>query len=245
MARIMISGQADLNMAMSAINEGQIFRFMVAWQMSTLTSVVAAAASHSHDEQSKHERKLALQADNKELAQQNQFSQANFEFLSKLYVNLLSAYSPILGAITKVTIALCEELNKTGFLNASEQKLLRFAAVFNNVGLMSTNRLMILKSFIKPQQLTAKEQALIARHPCQIDALLPLVGDLQELKDIIRAHHEHWDGSGYPDGLRSHMIPRVAQFLSLACFYAESNIYKDELNFKIRQLKESDSPVKW
>ena len=97
---------------------------------------------------------------------------------------------------------------------------------------------MILKSFIKPQQLTAKEQALIARHPCQIDALLPLVGDLQELKDIIRAHHEHWDGSGYPDGLRSHMIPRVAQFLSLACFYAESNIYKDELNFKIRQLKE-------
>ena len=239
MARIMISGQADLNMAMSAINEGQIFRFMVKpWQMSTLTSVVAAAASHSHDEQSKHERKLALQADNKELAQQNQFSQANFEFLSKLYVNLLSAYSPILGAITKVTIALCEELNKTGFLNASEQKLLRFAAVFNNVGLMSTNRLMILKSFIKPQQLTAKEQALIARHPCQIDALLPLVGDLQELKDIIRAHHEHWDGSGYPDGLRSHMIPRVAQFLSLACFYAESNIYKDELNFKIRQLKE-------
>ena len=46
MARIMISGQADLNMAMSAINEGQIFRFMVKpWQMSTLTSVVAAAAS--------------------------------------------------------------------------------------------------------------------------------------------------------------------------------------------------------
>lgn len=238
MARIMISGQADLDMAMSAINEGQIFRFMVKpWQMSTLLSVVAAASSYSSDEQSKHDRKLALLADNRELIQQNQFSQENFEFLSKLYVNLLIAYSPLLGAITQVTIALCEALNKTGFLNESEQKLLRFAAVFNNVGLMSTNRVMIRKSFIKPHQLTAKEQALIARHPCKIDSLLPLVGDLQELKDIIRAHHEHWDGNGYPDGLTSHMIPRVAQFLSLACYYAESNLFKKDLNLKIRQLK--------
>ena len=96
---------------------------------------------------------------------------------------------------------------------------------------------MIRKSFIKPQQLTAKEKELIERHPCQIDSLLPLVGDLQELKDIIRAHHEHWDGNGYPDGLTSHMIPRVAQFLALACYYAESNLYKGELNAKIEQLK--------
>ena len=70
MARIMISGQADLDMAMSAINEGQIFRFMVKpWQMSTLLSVVAAASSYSSDEQSKHDRKLALLADNRELIQ--------------------------------------------------------------------------------------------------------------------------------------------------------------------------------
>lgn len=238
MARIMISGQADLDIAMSAINEGQIFRFMVKpWQMSSLLSVVAAATTHTYDEQTKHERKLSLIAHNQELAQKNQFSQENFEFLSKLYVNMLIAYSPILGAITQVTVALCEAINKTGFLNYSEQKLLRFAAVFNNVGLMSTNRTMIRKSFIRPHQLTEKEQALIERHPCQVDSLLPLVGDLQELKDIIRAHHEHWNGTGYPDGLTSHMIPRVAQFLALACFYAESNQYKGELNFKIRQLK--------
>ena len=238
MARIMISGQADLDMAMSAINEGQIFRFMVKpWQMSTLLSIVAAATSYSYDEQCKHERKRALLADNQELIQQNQFSQENFEFLSNLYVNLLIAYSPLLGAITQVTIDLCEALNRTGFLKESEQKLLRFAAVFNNVGLMSTNRVMIRKSFIKPNQLTAKEKALIARHPRKIDSLLPLVGDLRELKDIIRAHHEHWDGNGYPDGLSSHMIPRVAQFLALACYYAESNLFKDELNSKIRLLK--------
>lgn len=238
MARIMISGQADLDMAMSAINEGQIFRFMVKpWQMSTLLGVVAAASTYTYDEQSKHERKLALVADNQELAQKNQFSQENFEFLSKLYINLLSAYSPILGAITQVTIDLCEALNKTGFLNPSEQKLLGFAAIFNNVGLMSASRAMIRKSFVKPQQLTTKEQSLIKRHPCQIDSLLPLVGDLHELKEIIRAHHENWDGSGYPDGLSSHMIPRVAQFLALACYYAESNHYKEELNFKIQQLK--------
>lgn len=238
MARIMISGQADLDMAMSAINEGQIFRFMLKpWQMSTLLNVVAAASNYSYEKQTQHDRKLALLADNKELIQQNQFSQENFEFLSKLYVNLLIAYSPILGAITRVTIGLCEAFNETGFLNENEQKLLRFAAVFNNVGLMSTNRDMIRKSFIKPQQLTAKEQVLITRHTYEIDSLLPLVGDLQELKDIIRAHHEHWDGNGYPDGLTNHMIPRVAQFLALACYYAESNLFKEELNSRIRLLK--------
>ena len=238
MTRIMISGQADLEMAMSAINEGHIFRFMVKpWQISTLLSVVAAATAYNYDEQSKHDRKLTLIADNKELTQQNQFSHENFEFLSNLYLNLLYAYSPILGAITKVTISLCEAFNKTGFLNASEQKLLRFSAIFNNVGLMSTNRSMIRKSIIKPHQLTEKEKNLIERHPCAIDKLLPLVGDLKELKEIIHSHHENWDGSGYPDGLKSHMIPRVAHFLSLACYYAESNLYNNELNLKIRQLK--------
>ena len=52
---------------------------------------------------------------------------------------------------------------------------------------MSTNRVMIRKSFIKPNQHQSDSKAW--------DSLLPLVGDLA--KDIIRAHHEHWDGNGW------------------------------------------------
>ena len=38
---------------------------------------------------------------------------------------------------------------------------------------------------------------------------------LQQVADIIRYHHEHWDGSGYPDGLSGDAIPKGAQIISI------------------------------
>ena len=42
---------------------------------------------------------------------------------------------------------------------------------------------------------------------------------MQKLSEIVRHHHEHYDGSGYPDGLKGAEIPVLARILSVADIY--------------------------
>lgn len=68
----------------------------------------------------------------------------------------------------------------------------------------------------KRQPLTADERALIEEHPMTGWRILCHIDYLAEAKEIIRFHHERWDGSGYPDGLRGEEIPLAARIFSVA-----------------------------
>ena len=68
----------------------------------------------------------------------------------------------------------------------------------------------------KPGRLDVKEQEVIRQHPLiGNEILLPLVRDAAVL-DIVRHHHEWWNGSGYPGGLSGHDIPLGARILAVA-----------------------------
>ncbi len=71
----------------------------------------------------------------------------------------------------------------------------------------------------KKSPLTAKDRAHIYRHPVLAREILKHVTDLQEVLDIIYAHHERIDGSGYPQGLTKEQIPLLARILSVADAY--------------------------
>jgi HD-GYP domain-containing protein (c-di-GMP phosphodiesterase class II) len=62
----------------------------------------------------------------------------------------------------------------------------------------------------KTGKLTAEEYALIERHPVIGSEILRGVDFLAEAVQVVRHHHERWDGSGYPDGLRGEEIPLAA-----------------------------------
>ncbi|MEA2297064.1 MAG: hypothetical protein QOE86_4703, partial [Solirubrobacteraceae bacterium] len=67
----------------------------------------------------------------------------------------------------------------------------------------------------KPDALSDEEFALIARHPVVGAEILRDVSFLGEAKLIVRHHHERWDGTGYPDGLRGDDIPLAARVFAL------------------------------
>src|ERR1017187_3978359 len=79
---------------------------------------------------------------------------------------------------------------------------------------------------LKPGKLTAEELVEMKKH-CAIGAgtlatVLKRHPDNQFLRmgvDVARSHHEKWDGSGYPDGLRGKAIPLAARIVSLSDFY--------------------------
>lgn len=90
----------------------------------------------------------------------------------------------------------------------------RRAALLCNLGFLNLPREVLRKPFLNEQ-----EKALVRRHPFfSID----LVGDiafLAALKEDILAHHEHFDGSGYPRGLKEGMIPIVSRMIAVAEAY--------------------------
>ena len=79
---------------------------------------------------------------------------------------------------------------------------------------------------LKPGKLTAEESAEMKKH-CALGAdtlatVLKRHPDNQFLRmgvDVARSHHEKWDGSGYPDGLKAGAIPLAARIVALADFY--------------------------
>jgi len=99
-------------------------------------------------------------------------------------------------------------------LNLAEAELvhLRRAALLHDVGELAVADSILLK----PGPLSGDEQEAVRRHPAEAAALLAPVTLLRPAMDLIHAHHEKWDGSGYPRGLQAEQIPLAARILAAA-----------------------------
>lgn len=91
----------------------------------------------------------------------------------------------------------------------------------------------------KPGQLTEDEFNLIKQHPIIGQDILKDITIIPHLGEVTRSHHEHYDGTGYPDGLKGNEIPIQARIITLADSYDAMNskrIYRNALSFN--QIKE-------
>jgi diguanylate cyclase (GGDEF)-like protein/putative nucleotidyltransferase with HDIG domain len=103
-------------------------------------------------------------------------------------------------------IGLARKLNFTD----DEIEALRAAALLHDVG-----KLAIPEHIInKPGRLTPEEFEKMKIHPVVGAEILERVAFPYPVAPIVRSHHERWDGSGYPDGLRGEQIPRGARVLA-------------------------------
>jgi putative nucleotidyltransferase with HDIG domain len=68
----------------------------------------------------------------------------------------------------------------------------------------------------KPSALTRDERALMARHSVIGAEIVSGIEFLADAAEVVRSHHERWDGTGYPDGLAGEEIPLAARVFSVA-----------------------------
>lgn len=71
----------------------------------------------------------------------------------------------------------------------------------------------------KPGSLDEQEWVIMKTHASKGEEICRPLKSLEEVLPIIRHHHERWDGTGYPDGLRGSEIPLLARVLQLADIY--------------------------
>jgi putative two-component system response regulator len=71
----------------------------------------------------------------------------------------------------------------------------------------------------KPGTLTADEWTTMRSHTIRGEEICRHLTSLSPVLPIIRHHHERWDGTGYPDGLRGNQIPQLARIVQVADIY--------------------------
>lgn len=89
----------------------------------------------------------------------------------------------------------------------------------------------------KPGPLTEEEWGIMKRHPVIGAEIVAPVRSLDNVAPLIRSHQEHYDGSGYPDGLRGTSIPLGARILAVVDAY--SAITDDRVYRKARSHEEA------
>lgn len=102
-------------------------------------------------------------------------------------------------------------------MSADEARDLRYGALFHDIGMISIPQQILVKA----ESLTEEERRIVARHPIVGHEILRDSSDgaLRLAADIALAHHERWDGTGYPNGLSGESIPLAARIVSLCDVY--------------------------
>jgi putative two-component system response regulator len=100
-------------------------------------------------------------------------------------------------------------------LSADQLIALRRAGIVHDVGKIAVPDAILLK----PGSLTADEWTLIREHPVVGERICAPLKSFRFVLPIIRHHHEKFDGSGYPDGLRGEDIPVTARVLQVVDVY--------------------------
>ncbi len=107
------------------------------------------------------------------------------------------------------------EMGKLFAVTPSEVQALFAGALLHDIGKLAVPEYILNK----PGKLTEAEFAKMKIHPTVGGDILRRVNFPYPVEDIVRYHHEKWDGTGYPKGLKAESIPLVARIISVVDFY--------------------------
>lgn len=150
---------------------------------------------------------------------------ANYEETILSLVDMIEKRDTYTAGHTRRVAQYCELIALRLGLDAAEIEKLKRAAILHDIGKIAIPDAVLLK----PGILTPLEYELIKQHAEEGYETLNRIDMYKELAEIMRSHHEREDGSGYPRGLTSGQIPRLAQIMAVADSFdamVSNRIYK-------------------
>ena len=142
------------------------------------------------------------------------------ELLQKAYRETAVALARALEAKDGHTAAHCERVRRyaTELTSAADPELLKETGLEYGFILHDVGKIGIPDTILtKPSGLTARERRLLETHPVLGEQMIEDAALLHGPgAQVVRSHHERWDGTGYPDRLAGDSIPLSARIFSLA-----------------------------
>jgi response regulator RpfG family c-di-GMP phosphodiesterase len=244
-ARFLLTGYSDMEAVAAAVNRGEIHRYLTKpWNDDELIAAARQAmrqfrlvcenrrleqlTREQNRELSEMNRRLEsrvaertaeIQTQNELLGRLNARLEEGFMDAVRLMATLIDALSPRLGQVMRRTAEVARALALEAGLGAEGVRQIEAAALIHDVGLLGLPERTWERVHPEPSGEAADRYR---NHPLVAEALLAPIEKLQPAAEIVRHHHEHVDGSGFPDGLKGDGIPLGARILSVAGDYCRA-----------------------
>jgi HD-GYP domain-containing protein (c-di-GMP phosphodiesterase class II) len=128
------------------------------------------------------------------------------------WVRLLDSWIAETDGHTLRVAMMTQALGSSMGISSEEMLNVRRGALLHDIGKLGIPQTILLK----PGALTKEEWDVMRRHPVYAHELIAPIQPLAAVTDIPYCHHENWDGSGYPRGLRGEAIPLAARIFAVA-----------------------------
>jgi response regulator RpfG family c-di-GMP phosphodiesterase len=233
--RILLTGYSDVSATIAAINRGQIYRYInKPWDDAELQVTVSQALERLALEREKVRLEALTQVQNEELRSLNAHLEQrveertaevtkaheklkkNYMTSIKVFVNLIELRGGQLVGHGRRVADLTRKLAVAMGCTGDDVQEVFVAALLHDIGLIGLPDEALSKPVPK---LLPEELALYRKHTVVGEQALMGLDDLQPMATLIRAHHERFDGQGFPDGKAGQDIPLGARMLAVADIY--------------------------
>jgi response regulator RpfG family c-di-GMP phosphodiesterase len=237
--RIMLTGYADINATIDAINKGGAYRYISKpWDDEEMIRTIRdsvrqcrllaenkrlSALVEKQNAELKEwnsnlkgrvlEQTAAIRIRNDELSGLNNRLQEEYENCLKSFFGLVELRDRELGShsrnVARLSVMIAEGMN----LPEAEIKLIRMGAMLHDIGKIGISDLLLHKDM---EGLNSNDLEQYRMHAVRGQATLDSIRDLRPAGLLIRHHHENFDGSGFPDRLAKNDIPIGSRIIALA-----------------------------
>lgn len=238
--RVMLTGYADIGSTIAAINSGEVYRYITKpWDDAEVLATARQIFEHHALEEEKERLAALLRSKNQELSELNETLEAKVavrtdellqlsQKLKKNYLTSIRVFSNLLewrgGQLSGHSRRVADLVRRTARamdLSESEQQDVFIAALMHDIGQIGLPDTLLARPVPK---LSEDEVVQYRRHAVLGEQALMALDDMHTVSNVIRSHHERYDGLGYPDGLAGGQIPMGARILAVADTYDDLQI---------------------
>jgi putative nucleotidyltransferase with HDIG domain len=213
---VMLTAIHDIHVATNAFRRGAIDYLLKPFERTQLLTVVARGLEHGRLQEQNH---TYLENLEELVSARTSRLRATMRDLERSYDITLQAMGDALDLrdadteghsrrVTAYTIAMARELG----MSAEELRVVARGAFLHDIGKISTPDSVLLK----PGKLDPAEIAVMREHCARGYEMVRKIPFLRDASEIVYAHQESFDGSGYPRGLKGEEIPLGARLFSIA-----------------------------
>ncbi len=240
--RYLLTGYSDMDAVIDAVNKGEIHRYLTKpWNDDDLLIQVRQSLEqyelvlenrrlleltntqnrelnelNNNLEKKVNERTLEIRQKSIKLKEANKKLEESFLNTMRLLSSLIENLNPELGAYMKHVAQLAREVAEEYEFSSEELDQIEIAGMIHDIGMLGLNEKTTLKD---EEGMGEAELKMYHQHPVIASICLETVEKFDKVAEIVLYHHENFDGSGFPDGLKEDEIPLGARIIRAVADY--------------------------